>query len=144
MLAPQLTGKAQKAFAALEDTEAQEYDTLKAAILRRYNISEETYRERLRSMKREKEESHREMATRVMDLASKWMKKCASVQDVVEMVATEQLINSMADEVRVWVRERKPETCAEAGELADDYERARKNMKLEGTRKEAKGWAPAS
>ena len=35
MLAPQLTGKAQKAFAALEEPQACDYDALKAAILKR-------------------------------------------------------------------------------------------------------------
>ena len=111
-------------------------------ILRHYSISEETYREQLRSVKRE-EESHREMATQVMDLTNKWTKGCGSVQDVVQLVATEQLINSMADEVRVWVRERKPGTCMEAGELADDYERAKKNMKVESARKGGKGLTPS-
>ena len=47
MLAPQLTGKAQKAFAALEDGAAGDYDALKAAILKRYGINEEAYRQRL-------------------------------------------------------------------------------------------------
>ena len=42
-LAPQLTGKAQQAFAAMEMTGAGNYDDVKAAILLRYNINEETY-----------------------------------------------------------------------------------------------------
>ena len=43
-LAPQLTGRAQQAYAALEPADAECYATVKAAILRRYNINEETYR----------------------------------------------------------------------------------------------------
>ena len=42
-LAPQLTGKAQLAFAALSSTEAKDYDAIKAAILARYDVNEETY-----------------------------------------------------------------------------------------------------
>ena len=45
-LAPQLTGKAQQAYAALQPDETKTYETVKAAILRRYNINEETYRQR--------------------------------------------------------------------------------------------------
>ena len=45
-LAPQLTGKAQQAFAALSPDEAKSYSVVKAAVLRRYNINEETYRKR--------------------------------------------------------------------------------------------------
>ena len=47
MLVPQLTGKAQKVFTALEDAEAGDYDTRKAAILRRYNVNKDTYHQRL-------------------------------------------------------------------------------------------------
>ena len=50
-LAPQLTGRAQQAYAALDPSDAECYTTVKAAILRRYNINEETYRQRFRSFK---------------------------------------------------------------------------------------------
>ncbi len=49
-----------------------------------------------------------------------------------EVVECEQLLNSMTEEVRVWVAERKPKTCAKAGELTDDYVQARKNGKAGG------------
>ena len=107
MLAPQLTGKAQKAFAALEDERTGDYDALKTAILHRYDISTETYR----------------------------TSECASAREVQEIIAMEQLLDSMSDEIRSRVRERKPKTCAEAGELADDIERARRSSKAEVSRK---------
>ena len=44
-LAPQLTGKAQQAYAAMEQTAAIKYEEVKAAILRRYEINEETYQQ---------------------------------------------------------------------------------------------------
>ena len=43
-IAPQLTEKAQQAFAALFTGESKEYDGVKVAILTRYGVSEETYR----------------------------------------------------------------------------------------------------
>ena len=45
-LAPQLTGRAQQAYAALPADQAGTYEVVKAAILRRYDINEETYRQR--------------------------------------------------------------------------------------------------
>ena len=84
---------------------------------------------------RKSDESNREMATRVMELVQKGMAECTTVQEVLEMVGTEQLLNSMGEDVRVWVRERKPKTCAGAGELADDYELARKTGKVDMNRK---------
>ena len=44
-LAPQLTGKAQQAYATLNADDAAKYEEVKSAILRRYDISEETYRQ---------------------------------------------------------------------------------------------------
>ena len=53
-LATQLTGKAQQAFAATETAGAGNYKEVKTAILQRYNINEETYRQRLYGQRRRK------------------------------------------------------------------------------------------
>jgi len=132
MLAPQLTGKAQKAFSAMAVDQAGDYNALKEAILLRYDITEEAYRQRFRAVKKG-DETNRELATRTMDLLQKWTKECTSKQEVLEFVAVEQLLNVMPEDIRVWVRERKPKTAAEAGELADDY--------LQGTEKGDEGGA---
>ena len=70
-LAPNLTGRAQQAFAALPQAEVGDYDKLKEAILVRYNVNQETYRQRFRSSKRKPEESHEELVTRLSDICGK-------------------------------------------------------------------------
>jgi broad specificity phosphatase PhoE len=50
-----------------------DYDELKRAILRRYDINEETYRQRFRSYRKETEESYAELAIRLTDLFNKWV-----------------------------------------------------------------------
>ena len=112
MLAPQLTGKAQKAFAALEDGAAGDYDALKAAILKRYGINEEAYRQRLRGLKKQSDESYRELATRAMETSTKWLQDYGTREEVTEAVTTEQLLNEMPGELKMWVREMKPRTSA--------------------------------
>ena len=47
ILAPQLTGRAQKAYMALTNDDTSDYPTIKQAILKRYDINEETHRPRL-------------------------------------------------------------------------------------------------
>ena len=69
-LVPQLTGKAQQAYAALPPDDAKEYGTVRDAILRRYNISEETYRRRFHAQKPKDGEMPRELVTRLNDLFS--------------------------------------------------------------------------
>ena len=48
-----------------------------------------------------------------------------TVQEVLEKIAIEQFLSAVTEEVRVWVREHKPKTCAEAGHWADEYTQAR-------------------
>ena len=71
-LAPQLTGKAQQAYAALPPGDAKSYDAVKEAILRRYDITEETYRQRFRKLRPSEGESPQELITRLKDLATRW------------------------------------------------------------------------
>ena len=57
-LAPQLAGKAQRAYAAMGTEDASDYDKLKKAILRRYDINEESYRQRFRSATKKRDETN--------------------------------------------------------------------------------------
>ena len=125
-LAPQLTGRAQLAFAALPVDDLGSYDAIKLDILQRYDITEEAYRRRFRSAVRGSGETNRELAVRLMDLLGKWLKECNSVEEVRESIGIEQFFNTLPEEKRLWVTERKPETCLKAGELMDEYEQARR------------------
>ena len=51
ILAPQLTGKAHLAYAAMTDEDARNYDRVKAAIFQCYDMNEETYQRQFRSVK---------------------------------------------------------------------------------------------
>ena len=88
-LAPQLTGRALESYAALSSTAASEYKEVKKAILCRYDISEETYRQRFRSTRRKDGESYTELSTRLKSLATKWLAGCDSVATVIEKLVVE-------------------------------------------------------
>ena len=108
LLAPQLTGNAQRAYAALKAEDATKYPEVKAAILRRYNITEETYRQQFRSDKRKESETFMELVIRLQDLFQKWTAGCKTVEEVSEKMVIEQLINTMPSDLRIWIKERKP------------------------------------
>ena len=55
-----------------------------------------------------------------IELNRKWAKDCKKV-DMLELIATEQLVEALPTSIRIWVRERKPKTATEAQQLADDY-----------------------
>ena len=89
-LAPQLTGKAQLAFAVMSSTEAKDYDAIKAAVLARYDVNEETYRRRFRSATKQRDETYRELSIRLLDLQNKWLRNCTSVKKRAELICLEQ------------------------------------------------------
>ena len=95
------------------------YDNLKAPILRRYNINADTYRQRFRAAKLKAGETPRELAIRLRDLADCWTKASMDsmdATDILDIFMKEQLINTMPEDVRLWVRKHKPETSEEAAE----------------------------
>jgi len=110
----------------MTDVDARDYDRVKAAIFQQYNINEETYRCRFHSIKPVENETPVELAIRVKDLAEKWLKDCRDKEAVVDVVVKEQFVEVLPEEVRVWVKERKPRTTQEAGRLAENYRQARK------------------
>ena len=120
-LAPQLTGKAQQVYASLSPDEAKSYSVVKAAILHRYNINEETYRKRFQGLTINPGEMPRELLTHLTDLANKWLKDCSSVDEVRDAIVKEQRLATLPDDVRVWVSQQN----REAGQLAEDYLQAR-------------------
>ena len=90
---PFLSGRAQAAYAALEADQANDYDTLKAEILRRYDNNEETYRLRFRKP----QEFYRELVIRLQDLQKKWMRECTNIELMNQVVVKEQLITTRSE-----------------------------------------------
>ena len=113
-LAPQLTDKAQQAYAALPVSEASDYNKMKAAILRYYDINEETYTQKFRSTLTKANESYSELVVRLQHRHEKWTRGCTTMADMREVAVMEQFLNTLPMSLRLWVRERSLKTVAEA------------------------------
>ena len=114
-LAPQLSGKAQLAFVALPITDSANYDAIKAAILMRYDLNEEAYRNCFRTAARKVGETHREFSVRLMDVLSKWLRAYTTVDDIQQDFGIEQLLNCLTQEKRLWLLEQKLNGVREGG-----------------------------
>ena len=123
-LAGLLTGKAMAAYASMSPEDSGDYTMMKKAILRRYDVTEETHRLRFRKDRRDQEESYREWADRLRDHFAKWTK--GGDVPVIELMLIEQFVKGAPDHLAVWLKERKPQSLQQAAELADDYATARK------------------
>ena len=124
-LAPHLTGKAQQAYAALSSEEAADYTKLKEAILHRYNVTVDSYRQQFRATFKKPGESYQELVMRLGQLARKWLKDCTTVEAIQDQVI---LLNTLPKDMCIFVKERKSKSSLEASMLADDYLQARKGI----------------
>ena len=131
-LAPQLTGKAQAAYANMDTTSARDYALVKKAILKRYDINEETYRQRFRNAKKRQDESFMETEVRMRDNYTKWTHSATATvtkEEICDLMIREQLLTNMPLDLQLWIRERKPGTSVKMASLADDYVLAHKATK---------------
>ena len=124
-LAPQLTGKAQQAYAALPPDEAKAYDTVKEAILRQYDITGETYRQRFRKLRPNEGESPQELITRLKDRATRWARESKNRDDLQDLIVREQFLSVLPEDARIAVIERQPKNMEEAGRFASNFLQAR-------------------
>ena len=121
------------AFTALQTANSGNHKDIETTILTRYDVTEEAYRRQLHTVSRTKEKTNRELAVRQMDLQAKWLPSYTSVGEMAEVIGLEQFLNTLPRELRVWVIERKPKTCVQAGGV--NMTRFESKMPLQKSRK---------
>lgn len=72
-LIPLLTGKARSAYVHMDMDDVDDYECVKEAILCKYDINPETYRQRFRSTDIEPRETPKELYARLKELFGKWI-----------------------------------------------------------------------
>ena len=115
------------------------YESIKTAIFTTYDLNTEAYRRKFWPTVRRSDETNRELAMRIGKLQAKWMWECHTVEEIAEVIRLEQFLNAVLRDVRVWVCEKKPKTCLQAGELADKYDQFW-NCELDLDRRNDKPW----
>lgn len=129
-LVPQLTGKARSAFVLMDFRDSEDYGKVKEAILAKYEMTDETYRRRFRSLKIEPEETPRELYVRLKDLLCRWLHPEKSRKgEILEKLILEQFLRMVGPELEVWIRERDPGSAEEAARLAESFLSARKGTR---------------
>ncbi|KAL7825587.1 hypothetical protein SRHO_G00340830 [Serrasalmus rhombeus] len=127
-LVPLLTGKARSAYVAMDISYTNDYKKVKEVILKKYEISAETYRQRFRATDIWPDETPRELYVRLKELFAKWTKpEEHTVQQMSEILILEQFMRMVSPDMAVWIKEHDPGTAEEAARLAEVYISARKS-----------------
>ncbi|XP_071058358.1 uncharacterized protein [Pseudochaenichthys georgianus] len=126
-LVPLLSGKALEAYTAMDEERAHCYRDLREALLTKFDISPETYRQQYRSMVVPSEESTIETYHRLKGLYRRWIQpEQHTKEDIAEAIILEQMRRILPPEVRTWVKEHEPTDCLAAAKLALQYINARR------------------
>jgi len=126
-----LSGKALEAYSRLSDFESRDYDQIKAAILTRYELTAETYREKFRVSKQGQDESFKEYNVRMENFLRRWCERESVGNDfdkMYDLILKEQLMLSADRELRMWIQEHKPESSIELVSLVEAFQTAHKTM----------------
>uniref|UniRef100_A0A8D0EDI9 CCHC-type domain-containing protein n=1 Tax=Salvator merianae TaxID=96440 RepID=A0A8D0EDI9_SALMN len=104
---------------------------VKAAVLQRYGVTPESYRQRFRNTLYSTQEGVYDLWARLYELACKWLQPDKRTsEEVVEEVVLERFVEALPKPLRFWVQEHIPRTGKQAVELAASFLTARQAEEL--------------
>ena len=119
-----LTGKAQRAYATLPTENCADYDLVKAAVLKSFELVPEAYRQKFRTQRKTENQSYVEFLREKENALDKW---CDSkridgdAEKLRQLILAEEFLNCVPEEVRVHLRQRKTDVTYEMAALVDEY-----------------------
>lgn len=132
-LAALLKGKALDVYARLPTSQANDYDVLKDSLLKRYNKTEEGYKQLFHTCKAEPNEAPRQFIVRLQSYLTKWI-QLAKVNETFEglqtLIVREQFLRVCSKELEVFLRERAITDLIELAAVAEQYLDAHKRGNL--------------
>ncbi|XP_078244616.1 uncharacterized protein LOC140705774 [Pogona vitticeps] len=122
ILVPCLTGLLQEVVDTLSPQEAAQYESVKTAILRTLNLTEEAYRKRFRELKWKPGVHPRTLVQRMKANMTRWIKpEDKSKEQVMEAFVLEHLVTTLSGNLKGWVQKNNPKQLEEAIKLIEDY-----------------------
>ena len=127
-----LTGRARDVYARLSSEEASNYNTLKNALLHRYDLTEEGFRLKFRGSRVQQGETYSQFLNRIISYVTRWIKLSGTpltYDGLFDLLLREQIIFSAGSDLTLFLKERVPENATKMVELADRFLEARKGPK---------------
>uniref|UniRef100_A0A9J8CPB7 Gypsy retrotransposon integrase-like protein 1 n=1 Tax=Cyprinus carpio carpio TaxID=630221 RepID=A0A9J8CPB7_CYPCA len=118
-----LVGKAQEALVALPTTERKNYQCVKDAVLKCYELIPEAYRQRFRNWRKSDRQTHAEIARELSSFFHRWCtaEGISNFDDLCDLVILEQFKNILPERIATYVGEHQVRTAAQAAVLADNF-----------------------
>ena len=106
-----LSGRALEVYSRLSEEAAQDYDQVKLALMKRYDLTEDGYRRKFRASKPEVDESPEQFIVRLDRYLLRWLELSntdRSFEGLKDLIVKEQFIDSCPKELAIHLREKEP------------------------------------
>ena len=117
-------GKAREIYSSLSLEQCSNYDVVKKAVLKAYELVPEAYRQKFRSAKKESNQTHVEFARVQEQMLDRWLSS-KNVNDnfkqLRQLVLVEQFKNCIHADIKTHLDERDINKLEDAATTADDY-----------------------
>ena len=126
-----LKGKSLEVYSRLSIAEANDYKKVKTALLRRFALTQEGFRQKFRSCLPESSESAPQFAVRIESFLIRWIEMAGaekSFNGLKDLLLREQFINASQTDLALFLKERKPGNISEMADLAEQYLEAHGNL----------------
>ena len=127
-LSPLLTGKGLEVYTSMPDTDLDNYDQLKLALLKRYQLTEEGFPKKFRESKSEKGETVHQFVARLSRYFRRWVELSGitkTYDGLQDFMVREQYLSICGQNLEIFLRERTPKDTKEMARLAEQYIEAR-------------------
>ena len=123
-----LQGKALDVYALMPKEDALNYDKLKVALLKRYELTEEGFKRKYKKCRPENGETFQQFTTRMKSYFTRWIDMASiekSYEGLQDLILREQLTFICNRDLELFLREREPKSLEQASKLGDQYKEAR-------------------
>ena len=123
-----LQGKALDVYALMPKEDALNYDKLKVALLKRYELTEEGFKRKYKKCRPENGETFQQFTTRMKSYFTRWIDMASiekSYEGLQDLILREQLTFICNRDLELFLPEREPKSLEQASKLADQYKEAR-------------------
>ena len=123
-----LKGKALDVYALMPIEEALNYDMLKAALLKRYELTEEGFKRRYKKCRPDSGETFQQFTSRMKSYFTRWVDMSGinkTYDGLADLILRDQLAFICNRDLELFLREREPKSLEQASKLADQYKEAR-------------------
>ena len=112
-----LQGKALDVYALMPKEDALNYDKLKVALLKRYELTEEGFKRKYKKCRPENGETFQQFTTRMKSYFTRWIDMASiekSYEGLQDLILREQLTFVCNRELELFLREREPKSLEQA------------------------------